>query len=304
MNTGIEMPKITSWKDKEAWYARAEQGESVSTMAREYKKDPRTLQRGIDDIRRHRAVQEARESLLRESLRNHLEELLALVGRAARVVVPPPLHPELRFPGVEPPLLLELGPVRVDRQGDAFDRVTLEVEEEFTWGLLREHLGRSQEFRLLGRWKKAFLEALKSNIALRQHLLMALQQDRGLRLSDNMRQPGKIRPAAAEELARAAVSRILVEDPHYDLQVTQMEKGEFLVNGSSGGRLASEGTTAQVDIESLLDSVMSSPAAQSLGQAYARADEAVSSVREALELVRASYYLPGTCRACRRYGGI
>ena len=298
------MPKITPWEDKEAWCARSERGESVSMMAREYKKDPRTLQRGIDDVRRHRAAQEAREALLRESLRHHLEELLGLVERSARVVVPPPSHPDLRFPGVEPPRFLELGPVRVDWQGDAFDRVTLEVEQEFTWGLLREHLGRSQEFRLLGRWKRAFLEALNSHVALRQHLLTALQQDLGLRLSDDMRQPGTIRPAAAEELARAAVSRILVENPPYGLQVEQAENGEFLVNGVSGGRLSSEGTTAQVAVESLLHSVMSSQAGQSLGQAYGRADEAVGGVREALELVRASYYLPGTCRACRRYGGI
>jgi len=237
-------------------------------------------------------------------VRHHLEELLGLVERAVRVVVPPPLHLDLPFPGVGPPRFLELGPVRVDQQGDAFDRVTLEVEQEFTWGLLREHLGRSREFRLLGRWKRALLEALNLHLALRQHVLTALQQDLGLKLSDDIRQPGTIRPAAAEELARAAVSRILVEDAPYDLQVTQGEKGEFLVNGGSGGRLSSKATTAQEVIGGLLNSVMSSRAGQSLGQAYGRADAAVGSAREALELVRASYYLPGTCRACRRYGGI
>ena len=298
------MPKITSWKEKETWYARAEQGESVSTMAREYKKDPRTLQRGIDDIRRHRAAQGARESLLRESLRHHLEELLILVERAARVVLPPPAHPEFRFMGVEPPLFLEIGPVRVDRQGDEFNQVALEVEQEFTWGLLREHLGRSREFRLLGRWKKAFLEALKSNLALRQYLLGTIQKDLGLSLSDEIHQSSLIRPAAAEELAKAAVSRILVEDSPYDLEITQMNEGEFLVNGVSGGMLSIAGTAVQVEFDRLLHSVISSTPGQSLRQAYDRANEAANNAKEALELVRASYYLPGTCRACRRYGGI
>ena len=44
------MPKITPWEDKEDWYVRAERGESVAKMARESRKDPRTLQRGIDDV--------------------------------------------------------------------------------------------------------------------------------------------------------------------------------------------------------------------------------------------------------------
>ena len=78
------MPKNIPWEQKERWCGRFERGDSVAMMAREYRKDPRTVQRGIDDVRRHRATKDAREALLRESLRHHLEDLLVLVERVAR----------------------------------------------------------------------------------------------------------------------------------------------------------------------------------------------------------------------------
>ena len=298
------MPKITPWKDKETWYTRVEGGESVATLAREFQKDPRTLQRGIDEVRRHRAAKEAREALLRESLRHHLEDLLGLVQRAARVVLPPPLHPDLRSPGTEAPRLLELGPIRVERQDDWFDKVVLDLELEFTWALLREHLGRSHEFRLLGRWKKAFLAALDSQLGFRDYLLTRLQEDLGLNLGDDIGRPGTIRPAAAAAIATAAVSRLLGEEPPYELRVEPGENGEFLVNGLGGGRLSGDGKPAQLALGSLLESVMCSPAAHDLVQAYRLANNEAAALKESLELVRASHYLQGTCRACRRYGGI
>ncbi|MCH7665599.1 MAG: hypothetical protein IH936_06710 [Acidobacteria bacterium] len=297
------MPKITPWEDKERWYSRSEQGETVATMAREYQKDPRTVQRGIDDVRRHRATREAREALLRESLRQHLKDLLDLVERAARVVVPAPAHLPLRFPGEEPPRFLELGPMRVDRQGDEFERVTLEVEQEFTWGLLKEHLGRSPAFRQLARWKRAFLEALNSHLGLREGLLTELRAI-GLSLGDDVSQIGTMRPATAEELARAAVSQILEEDPPHELLVVTGERGEFLVNGSSARLLLPDGESPQEAMRGLVNALVSSGAGQALGQAYSQVNAYAGSLREALELVRASYYIPGTCRACRRYGGI
>ena len=298
------MPKITPWEDKEAWHVRAERGESVAKMARESRKDPRTLQRGIDDVRRHRTAQEAREALLRESLRRHLEDLLSLLDRAVRTVDPPPLRPDLRFPGLEPPQILELGPVRVSRQGSAFENVTLEVEQEFTWALLREHLGRSHEFRLLGRWKKAFLATLNSHIEFREYLVTALRRDLELTLGDDIGQLGTIRPVAMDEVACGMVSRLLNEEPPYEVSIEQGESGEFLVNGLSGGRFSSDIQTPQESFRGLLDASMSSPSALGLVQANRRAIEETDGLREALQLVRASYYLPGTCRACRRYGGV
>ncbi|MCZ6488935.1 MAG: hypothetical protein O7A06_00195, partial [Acidobacteria bacterium] len=230
------MPKNIPWEQKEGWCGRFERGDSVAMMAREYRKDPRTVQRGIDDVRRHRATKDAREALLRESLRHHLEDLLVLVERVARSVVSPPTHLELRFPGVEIAPFLDIGPVRVDRHGDTFDVVTLEVEQEFTWGLLKEHLGRDRTFRLLARWKQAFSEALNAHLVFRDGLLTVLE-DFGLRISDDLLQPGTVRPAAAEELVKAAVSQILLEDPPYELQLKQGENGEFLLNRGTGGRL-------------------------------------------------------------------
>ncbi len=133
---------------------------------------------------------------------------------------------------------------------------------------------------------------------------MTALEDLGFRLSDDLRHPGTVRPAAAEELVRAAVSQILLEDPPYELQLNQGENGEFLLNRGTGGRLLPDSEAAQEVVNGVLDSMISSQQGQALRQAHHRAAEQAGSLREALELIRASYYLPGTCRACRRYGGI
>ena len=105
-------------------------------------------------------------------------------------------------------------------------------------------------------------------------------------------------------MVRATVSRIPDAEPPYQLQVDQGENGKFLVNGGTGGRLLPSGPAPQEVVCRLLDSLMSSQAGQALGQTYRQATKETGDVREALELVRASYYLPGACRACPRYGGI
>ena len=44
------MPKTVPWKDKEQWFKRYEGGESVAKLTKESSKDPRTVQRGIEEV--------------------------------------------------------------------------------------------------------------------------------------------------------------------------------------------------------------------------------------------------------------
>ncbi len=125
-----------------------------------------------------------------------------------------------------------------------------------------------------------------------------------------------MRPGAAEQLLRAGVSRILAEDPPYGLRVIEGENGEFFVEGDTdqaegeefpvrsinGGRLLPGGKDAQEVVSGVLDSVTSGQAAEAVRDTYNKADRATAEARRALELLRASHYIPGTCGACPRYG--
>ena len=309
------MPKIIPRKEKERWYERFGLGDSVAKLARESHKDPRTVQRGIDEVGDQRATQKAREGLFQDAHRLHQEDLLGSVERVARSVASPPRHPDSGFQTAEPPPLDDLEGLRMRWNGDVFEAVTFELEEELTWGLLNEHLGQHVMFRQLNGWKRAFLAAMNAHMALRTGVATALK-DLGFQRSDDLRETGTLRPGGADELLRAAVSRILAENPPYELRVYEGENGEFFIEGDAdhaegeefpvrsinGGRLLPGGKDAHEVVNSALDSVASSQAAEAVRDTYNKADRATGEARRALELLRASHYIPGTCGACPRYG--
>ena len=309
------MPATVPWKDKEQWFKRYEGGESVAKLSGESSKDPRTVQRGIDEVRDSRATQKVREVLFREAHRFHQKELLGSVELRSQSVVSPPRHPDLGFQAKESSRFHEFGPVRAHQKGGAFDVVTIEVENEFTWELLNKHLGPHDLFRHLDVWKRAFLAAMNAHLALRAAAVTVLKTF-GLELSDDLREPGTLRFGGAEDLLRAAVSRILAEDPTYGLRVNEGENGEFFIEGDTdlaegeefsvrspnGGRLLPGGKDAQEVMSGVLDSVTSGQVAEAVRETYNKADRATVNARRALELLRASHYIPGTCGACPRWG--
>ena len=309
------MPKIVPWTDKERWYERYGLGDSVARLSKESHKDPRTVQHGIDEVGDRRATQKAREGLFQEAHRLHQEDMLGSLEQVVRSVDSSSHHPDWEFFTEESSRSDDLGPIRVHRSEGAFDAVTIGGEDEFTWELLKEHLGRHKMFRQLDGWKRAFLAAMNAHMALRGEVATALE-DSGLRLTNDLREPGTSRPGVAEELSRAAVSRILAEDPRYGLRVHEGENGEFFVRGDTGedeseefpvkkptgGRLSPGGNNALEMVSAVLGSVASGQASGAIRETYNKADRALGEARRALELLRASHYVPGTCGACPRYG--
>ena len=308
------MPKIIPRKEKERWYERFGLGDSVAKLARESHKDPRTVQRGIDEVGDQRATQKAREGLFQDAHRLHQEDLLGSVERVARSVASPPRHPDSGFQTAEPPPLDDPEGLRMHRNGDVFEAVTFELEEELTWELLNKHLGRHEMFRQLDVWKRSFLAAMNAHMALRTGVVAALE-GLGYQLSDDLGPPGTLRPGGVEVLLRVAVSRILAEDPPYGLRVEEVENGEFFVErdtdraegeefaakNSNTGRLLPGGKDAREVMSGVLDSVTSGHA-EAVRDTYDKADRATGEARRALELLRASHYIPGTCGACPRWG--
>lgn len=308
------MPKTVPWKDKEQWFKRFEGGESVAKLSGESSKDPRTVQRGIDEVGDWRATKKVREVLFRDAHRFHQNELLGSVELGSQSVVSPPRHPDLGFQAKESSRFHEFGPVRAQKKGGVFDEVIIGVENEFTWGLLNKHLGQHDLFRQLDGWKRAFSAAMNAHMALRTGVVAALE-GQGYQLSDDLGPPGTLRPGGAEVLLRAAVSRILAEDPPYGLRVEEGENGEFFVEGdtyqaegeefaaknSNTGRLLPGGKDAREVMSAVLDSATSGHA-KAVRDTYDKADRATGEARRALELLRASHYIPGTCGACPRWG--
>ena len=74
------MPKKISIIDKREWLRLDEEGKSEAWIAKEKKRNIRTIKKGIEDARRERDAQLARSELLRGALRNHQDHMLALIN--------------------------------------------------------------------------------------------------------------------------------------------------------------------------------------------------------------------------------
>ena len=295
------MPRKVPWEVKERWYEAAERGTTVASLANDSKKDPRTVQRGVDEVRQHRLAAAARTELLKEGLRRHQEELLGLVRATAEALVPLPSHLELRFPGVPPPQVLELGPIRAFLSGEEYTEVRLVMEEEFLWGLLRAHLGKDSAYRRLAEWKAAALEELNARLALKNHVVEVILREAELELGDDPRREGNVTARGLDQVVRAVVSRSVGEVTPYAIEVDVSQDGGLVINHIEAGCLP----TPEFDLRALVAGLPQAIATQDQGlrlqAGRAKAAEQARRAAHAFLEVRASHYLPGSCRSCKRY---
>ena len=121
-----------------------------------------------------------------------------------------------------------------------------------------------------------------------------------LQASEDIRDPGTIRPSALWEVHQAVVSLVMGEGQISPV-VEQGEGGEFLINGTSGGWFA----LAESDFDGLArlpEAIASQPPAAALREFHQEVARCADQAREGLEEIVMSFYLPGACRSCRRFG--
>ena len=295
------MPKTTPRNQKESWYERFEQGHSIARLARDHKKDPRTIQRAIEDIRLGRQTAEAKIELLKDGLRRHQEELLGVLGQASNAIQPVPTKIDLHYPGVPPPPVLSLEGAEVHLHGERYSEVILDVEKGFPWGLLREHLGNDRAMLRLGHWKKVVLSGLNAMLDLREALVIRVGEEFGLAADEDISRDGAIRPAALETILRDVVAKALGVTAE-GIDFTPLQGTEFSINGRPAGRLSGERKGLLEALRDLPSRFVDEEPALLFREAYKRVAAAAPAARDTFLEVGAAYYLPGTCRVCKRFG--
>jgi hypothetical protein len=295
------MPKITPRNQKEAWYEKFEQGHSIARLARDHKKDPRTIQRAIEEIRLGRQTAEAKIELLKDGLRRHQEELLGVLGQASNAIQPLPTQIDLHYPGVPPPPVLALEGAEVHLSGGRYTEVILDVEKGFPWGLLREHLGNDRAILRLGNWRRAVLSGLNATLALRGALVIRVGEDFGLTANEDISREGAIRPAALGAVLKDVVAKVLGAAEE-GIDFKPLQGTEFSINGRPAGRLPREQKGLLEALRDLPSRLVDEEPALQFREAHERVATAANLARDACLEAGAAYYLPGTCRVCKRFG--
>jgi len=90
------MPKKFLPHHKKKWLELSEFGKSEKWIARNAKCDPRTVKKGIEEARRERNAAIAQVELVKEALRDHKDQLLAVIDDVKSILLMPPDNIEIR----------------------------------------------------------------------------------------------------------------------------------------------------------------------------------------------------------------
>lgn len=296
------MPKKTPWNVKEKWFDQVEEGKTIAQVSKAVKKDPRTVQDAVEAVRKHRQTSQITLELLKEGMKKHLQDLLDATGKMAESARPLLVHIDAFYSAVAVRSPLNLEASQVHMSGGQFDRLTLDIEENFSWPLLLEHLGRDRAVKMLERWKSAVLEELNARLTLREKVMAVLTEDLGLDIRDDHSQANTLRPHALHELMRSTFSHVLQEEPRYSVEMSSGENGEFFIGKDTGGRLPQDSSEFLDSLKALPMQLSEGPEARALLDSRKSASEEAEGVRKAFLEIRMSHYLSGKCVSCARHG--
>lgn len=295
------MPKNVSKSIKVAWFEKFEGGESIAKLARDNKRDPRTVQRAVEEIRLQRQTYQAQTELLKEALKQHQNDLFEVLGDAIALLGPLPFSLELHHAGVAPPSPLKFGGWTAQFNGHRYVELDLEVEEEYAFELLKEHLGRDRAFVLLKRWKQTVLDELNAQLDLRNVLEQIIVEELKLTIGQDVRLPGMIRPSTLSQLFSSSISHLYDENSKPEPVLVSGQEGEFFLGGSTGGRLPSDSHDLLERIQSLPKRLSEEPQAKGLRKSHEACNQAAKSAKQSFREIQAAHFVPNSCPACRRY---
>ena len=296
------MPRVIPYIQKEEWFEEFEKGKTVSRLATQYKRDPRTIERGIEEVRQLRQVQKVRVNLLEEAMRKHQESLLDLLSEGAQRAKPLPLHIDEMYTAKSLPTPLGFDGKQAIAIDNQYDQVILSIEEGHKWELLKQHMRKDKLYTYLKRWKQTMLAELNTRWALKLRVQEKLTDEMDFTISEGSKVAGTLRPTCLFEITKSVFSATLEETNPRPLRLTEGAEGEFFVNDSTAGRLWSSRDVKLVDIRRIPGEVSGEPLASDLRSCRKRAVNAAAEAKRAFDEIRLSFYIPGTCDSCQRYG--
>ena len=160
----------------------ADEGNSAASIVKgtEGKKPSlKTVKDGIEEARRWRDGKLAHAELLKDALRKHHEELMAVIKGILDAVQLPPVDAQTDLP-----ILLPAAKIIFDKTKGLV--LMLDVEDKTEWGLIKEHLGRRDPlWALLERWKKAMTSHRQAWRELMDVTKRVIESKIGYKLVDN-----------------------------------------------------------------------------------------------------------------------
>lgn len=301
------MPKTIPLVEIRKWLEQYEKGKSEAKIAKDAKRDAKTVKRGIERARRERGAATARAELLKEALQKHQNQLLGVVDNvlSALVVPGPDLSLNRQRDGSLSPIKLSGATISYDREKG----LVLELRDENTtqWKLLKEHLKRDRLWGMVDRWKEAMIAHTHARIELKLKVEQLLKSITGYKLVDTPTTPPFLYSNYTVNLLyRTVINRALqaVDDVNLEEDITaDTSTGEVRYRNSlTLAKAPGEEEHCRKNIISTFIKVQKSGKIDKVANTYNSLNEATVKARRAVEEISLLGFVPGYCRVCRRLG--
>ena len=300
------MPKTIPVTEMRQWLKYYEQGRSEASIAKDAKRDVKTVKRGIEHARRERDAAAARTELLKEALHKHQNQLLGIIDNvlAALVMLGPDLALSRERDGSLVPIRLPGAIVSYDK----YVGLVLELSDEDTaqWGLLREHLRHDRLWGKIDRWKEKMIAHLKARLALKHKAEFLLYMRTGYKLVETPITPPFLYSNSANLFYKAALNRALgvPNDTNMEEQIiADADSGE--VRYGIGLILAEAPGAVEKCKASILNAyieLLEAGEVQLVAGTYEDLEQSTAGARRSVEEISLLGLVPGQCRVCRRLG--
>ena len=152
------MSKKISIQEKRRWLDLYEQGKTEVQIAREVKRDPRTIVKGLEEASKDRRLASVEVEMLRSALFKHQDQLTGILKNIVEMLVLPPYDLKLREEGKG--ILAPITLTGALLQQISKEQMILKIqnEDKLEWELLKEHLKQDKLWGYIKQWRDAILD--------------------------------------------------------------------------------------------------------------------------------------------------
>ena len=288
------MSKKISIQEKRRWLDLYEQGRTEVQIAREVKRDPRTIVKGLEEASKDRRLSSVEVEMLRSALFKHQDQLTGILKNMAEMLMMPPYNLELREEkeGILSPIPLSgvlLKPVSNDQMG-----LEIHVENKLEWELLKEHLKQDELWDLIKQWRKVLIDHVWARWQFKQAIKSNLLS------GTDLGSPKYIDDKKLENLLRELVDLFYNVTTQRILGIRKTTDVQRLIDE----KLLHYSDTAQTrdKLVSVFDSLPGSVEALRIKDTYERLSRITELAKGQVDEILLLGMVTGKCRVCRRLG--
>lgn len=301
------MPQRVSPSEIAHWVELFESGQSISSIAKATKKDPRTVQNNVEAALRQRDVKAAHRRLVEDALRQHQEDLMGVVREVAAAL--DPLRPQIYLAiGLEEIGTMGIGPPLLVRGASGFESLRLAVEDRRTWALLEEHLRTDQLWPRFSKWKRASLATMNVGLRFLGTIRQRAEEATGLQIEAAPGLEPCLLPAYPWLLFQSVLpARQATEEPLLEAEAVSIGAHGTLRYDGGGyslelARVPGKEEEVKATMRALLKGIPDWPEAVAFREARETVEIPTRELRRTLEEIQLTHYIAGKCKVCRRLG--